>query len=418
MASQPQASYTTTTGNASLLDSIVEKQQEMAARYQPVMDIQQSIERYEQLRRYVDKAMIEGEDYGKVDGIPKPFLFQAGAEKLCVLFGYVPHYETEVEIEDWAGEKFGEPLFYYRVRCIMQRDGKPVGEGIGSASSWESKHRYRWLGKADVPKRYLAAMEAGDLKVRSGAIREPAFAIDKAETSGRYGKPAEYWAKWHAAIESGEAIKVEMKKKDGGKMDGWEMGADVYRVPNPDFADVINTCQKIAVKRAKVAAAIAATGLSSLFTQDEDSGVFGSSEPEPPPASSRQQQKAEPKQEQAPVDPPELAAMFKDFSASKGKNIGKILQSLEDRLIGKHADAGAQVFNTISKAFSAKYPDKDKRTADAYRQLIRNLFDAAEEMDKFKADTAAGMRSGIAADEPDLNSGDPSYHDHWEEGRE
>ena len=104
--------------------------------------------------------------------------------------------------------------------------------------------------------------------------------------------------------------------------------------------------------------------------------------------------------EQAPVDPPELAAMFKDFSASKGKNIGKILQSLEDRLIGKHADAGAQVFNTISKAFSAKYPDKEKRTADAYHQLIRNMFDAAEELDKFKADTAAGAADG------------------WEEGRE
>ena len=148
-----------------------------------------------------------------------------------------------------------------------------------------------------------------------------------------------------------------------------------------------------------MAATIAATGLSGLFTQDEDSGsLHGIVESEPP--SSPKQQKAEPKQEQAPVDPPELAALFKDFSASKGKNIGKILQSLEDRLIGKHADAGAQVFNTISKGFSAKYPDKDKRTADAYSQLIRNLFDAAEELDKLKADTAAGAADG------------------WEEGRE
>jgi len=405
MATQPQTHTRTTESTGyNLLDSIVEKQQEMAARYRPVMDIKESIDRYEQLRKYVEMAMVEGEDYGKVEGIPKPFLFQAGAEKLCVLFGYVPHYETEVEIEDWAGERYGEPLFYYRVRCIMQRDGKPVGEGIGSASSWESKHRYRWLGRADVPKRYLAALEAGDLKVRSGSIREPKFAIDKAETGGRYGKPAEYWAKWQAAIESGDAVQIEMKKKDGSAMAAYEMGSDVYRVPNPDFADVINTCQKIAVKRAKVAAAIAATGLSSLFTQDEDSGAL---QPEPEPPASKAKTQGNGATASAAADPPELAALLKDFTASKGKNIGKILQSLEDRLIGKHLDAGAQVFNKISKTFRERVP-KGKETADDLRQLIRNLFDACAELDNFKP----------GADEPDINSGDPSDQDHWEAGRE
>ena len=42
----------------------------------------------------------------------------------------------------------------------------------------------------------------------------------------------------------------------------------LYRVPNPDVADLVNTIQKMAQKRALVAATLIATSASEFFTQD------------------------------------------------------------------------------------------------------------------------------------------------------
>ena len=50
----------------------------------------------------------------------------------------------------------------------------------------------------------------------------------------------------------------------------------LYRNPNPDGADVVNTIQKMAQKRALVAATLIATSASEFFTQDvEDADSFG-----------------------------------------------------------------------------------------------------------------------------------------------
>jgi hypothetical protein len=48
------------------------------------------------------------------------------------------------------------------------------------------------------------------------------------------------------------------------------MDADttLYRIPNPDVADLVNTIQKMAQKRALVAATLIATSASEFFTQD------------------------------------------------------------------------------------------------------------------------------------------------------
>ena len=47
-------------------------------------------------------------------------------------------------------------------------------------------------------------------------------------------------------------IRNAEKKTSKGMRAGYEIDADLtlYRVPNPDAADVVNTCQKIAQKRA------------------------------------------------------------------------------------------------------------------------------------------------------------------------
>ena len=113
-----------------------------------------------------------------------------------------------------------------------------------------------------------------NLREKDGAISEFTFAVDKAETSGKYGKPAEYWQQFRDAIENGTAVKIVKKAKDKS-YEAWQIGAKVYRVPNPDVADQANTVLKMAEKRALVAAVLIATNISEYFTQDIEDYVEG-----------------------------------------------------------------------------------------------------------------------------------------------
>jgi hypothetical protein len=168
-------------------------------------------------------------------------------------------------VEDWRGDKYGQPLFYYRFKCQLFRGDFQMGEGIGSCSSWEAKYRYRWVDENTVMR---MGLDKNTLPTRGGAISEFEFAINKAETMGQYGKPAEYWAKWKQAMAEGKVRKINKMKKDGTTSPAYEMDMTMYRVPNTEFADIINTVQKIAQKRAYVAATLLAANASDYFTQD------------------------------------------------------------------------------------------------------------------------------------------------------
>src|SRR5207245_1375826 len=101
--------------------------------------------------------------------------------------------------------------------------------------------------------------------------------IERAETTGTYGKPAEHWQRFRDAISTGTARPVE-KLTRRGMSAVWEIDLDaaLYRIPNPDVADVVNTIQKMAQKRALVAATLIATSASEFFTQDvEDADPCG-----------------------------------------------------------------------------------------------------------------------------------------------
>jgi len=70
---------------------------------------------------------------------------------------------------------------------------------------------------------------------------------------------------------------VEKLTRRGNSV-AWELDVDtaLYRIPNPDGADVVNTIQKMAQKRALVAATLLATSASEFFTQDvEDADSLG-----------------------------------------------------------------------------------------------------------------------------------------------
>jgi hypothetical protein len=241
------------------------KDQELAAQFSPIFTTESALQRYQQFKDFVRGVLKEGVDFGKIPGNEKDTLLKPGAEKLCTFFGLTPRYVQEVIIEDWSGQQHGQPLFYYRYKCQLFRGNFQMGEGIGSCSSWESKYRYRWVDEATVSR---LGLDKKTLPIRGGMVSEFDFAINKAETSGQYGKPAEYWNQWKRAIEDGSARRIQKAKKDGSTSPAYEMNATFYRVPNADFADIINTVQKIAQKRSYVAATLSATNASDYFTQD------------------------------------------------------------------------------------------------------------------------------------------------------
>jgi hypothetical protein len=182
-------------------------------------------------------VLVDGTDYGVIPGTDKPTLYKPGAEKICAFFGYVPEISVVAEIEDWRGERFGEPLFYYRYRVSLLKDGAAVGQGEGSANTWESK--YRW---------------------RNASRKCPSCGKENIRPSKQDGG----WYCWAKTGGCGATF-----SKGDRSIEGQEVG----RVANPDFADVINTVQKMGQKRAYIAATLSATGASQWFTQDlEDMG--------------------------------------------------------------------------------------------------------------------------------------------------
>ena len=201
----------------------------------PVLDIQAAAARRQAVVNYTSRMMVKGVDYGVVPGTgDKPTLLKPGAEKLASLFGLSPRFEAVERVMDWTGDNHGgEPFFYVAYRCTLARGDLVVGQGIGSCNSWEKKYRYR------------------------NVYPEKATAEDKA--NGR----------------------LETRQGKNGRQ------YQVYIVRNPDPADVVNTIDKMAQKRALVAAVLIAVNASELFTQDvEDYSdiVDGDWTPAPAPA--------------------------------------------------------------------------------------------------------------------------------------
>lgn len=238
----------------------------------PVMQMQQAVERYDTVLAFTKQIMKEGIDYGTIPGVDKPALKKPGAEKLCAFFGLTPRFVIVKEVEDWTGEHHrGEPFFYYWYKCQLYRGDLLVAESDGSCNSRESKYRYRWVNEEQLP----STARKDTMIARGGRISEFGFAIEKAETAGKYGKPEAYWQQFRDAIANGTARRVPKKSRDGRDFDAWEIDSTQYRVTNPDVADQANPILKMAQKRALIAAVLIACNASEYYTQDlEDMGYI------------------------------------------------------------------------------------------------------------------------------------------------
>ena len=203
----------------------------------PATDVAIAVLRYKAMAGFIREVLHHGTDYGKVPGTDKDTLLKPGAEKLSSFFGLSPRFILRDSVEDWTGKDHdSEPFFYYRYACDLLRGDQLMGEGEGSCNSWEKKHRYRYAERL-CPNCHKATIIKG-----------------KAEFGGGW---------------------VCFTKKGGcnakfGDNDPAIVGQVLGTVKNPDPADLPNTLQKMAQKRALVAAVLIATNASEYFTQDAE----------------------------------------------------------------------------------------------------------------------------------------------------
>lgn len=358
----------------------------------PMLSVEQAINRKTQINEYIKGVMVEGEDYGYMPGDnrkeKKRVLLKPGAEKLCSIFGLSPRYVVETQIEDWTGKDHGnEPLFYYQYRCQLWRGDKFLGEGIGSANSWEQKHRYRWVKEVDVPSSY-SQEDLDALPTRSSSFTEFQFAISKGETNGQYGKPAHYWAEWKQAIESGEAKPIKKTTSNGKELDAWERGGILYRVPNPDAADLVNTLQKMGQKRSQVAAVLVVTNCSDAFTQDfeeaPEHAAEGIDTGGHPVGTQAAADHVAQRKIQDLADPPELKVLL-DGIDKDPRRAREAFNLLYKSISDKAGAAGAKAYEAIEQEFTVKYP-KGTLDKNALKACVRDLWKALQSAEADKPD--------------------------------
>lgn len=284
----------------------------------PVVNVQTALTRYQDMKDFIDKVLNKDVDYGSIPGTSnKAVLLKPGAEKLAAFFGLTVTYDIIEKVADWTGKDHGgEPFFYFFYKCNLLRNGTVAGQGEGSCNSWETKYRYR---KAE-----RTCPECG------------AEAIIKGKS--------EYGGGWICFAKKGGC---GAKFKDG---DPAIESQHTGRVANPDVADIVNTIQKMAQKRALVAAVLNATNASDWFTQDVEDYIDGSfTETAPAPA------------KPAPAKPQPKAS-----SSNKRPLAPEKLKSMLETRAKSAKPANSEVQAEIIEAITGSYEVKDITTMLTY----------------------------------------------------
>jgi hypothetical protein len=171
------------------------------------LSVAQIMARRSAIQELMRSTMREDVDYGVIPGTQKPTLYKPGAEKICSLFQLAPR----VHVTD-----LGTPdSVRYQVRVELYTVGGIFcGEGIGSASSAETKYQWR----------------ASVCKEEFDATPE-----DRRRLAYKRGRENSYYT----------VMQVRTEPEDGD-----------------------NTVLKMGKKRALVDAVLTVTAASDIFTQD------------------------------------------------------------------------------------------------------------------------------------------------------
>lgn len=199
------------------------------------------VDQVQLIQQVMAQVMKPETHYGIIPGTPKPTLYQPGAEKLAVTFHLSQRVDQETIID--LPNEHRE----YRYIVGLYQGNYLVGQAVGSATTMESKWRYRKgdpIGTGQpLPSNYWE-LKKSDPAAAAKAIGGSGYGALPIMPNG---KPAD---------------------KGKGEKGQWQIVKYQDKVENPNPADLWNTAQKIAFKRAYVNAVIKATASSDLFTQD------------------------------------------------------------------------------------------------------------------------------------------------------
>jgi hypothetical protein len=177
---------------------------------QDVMSASQVRAQVNRIQEIMRDVMKVDTHFGTIPGTPKPSLWKAGAEKLCMTFriGIENVIDADLSTAD---------VVRYRIRAIAtsQASGIVLGTAMGECSSDEEKYRWR-----------------------------------KAVCNDEFNETAE------------DRRRRKWKKGYGG---GSPTAENQVRT---EPADIANTVLKMAAKRAQIAVVLQVTAASDIFTQD------------------------------------------------------------------------------------------------------------------------------------------------------
>ena len=120
------------------MNELATQQQNMQLASRPEMTVADIRKRKELVHELMRDLMIPGQHYGEIPGTDgKPALLKSGAEMLCMTFRLAPTFHVVLrELPNNHRE--------YRADCTLTAaDGSVVAVGVGSATTMESKHRWR-----------------------------------------------------------------------------------------------------------------------------------------------------------------------------------------------------------------------------------------------------------------------------------
>lgn len=159
------------------------------------------------LQQMTKEVLVYGRDYGKVPGIPD-FLWDPGASQINGAFNVFPGHRRILSLIDDT-DKISVVL---EVPLIQRNTGAEVGSGVGASSTQETKHKYRWVPDPD---------------------------------------------NWGYTEDAIETLKTKVD----------DYGTTLYRVKNPEHAELLNVVIKQASKRAEVDAVNSLPGVSSALKE-------------------------------------------------------------------------------------------------------------------------------------------------------
>ena len=199
------------------------------------LSIESVVSQVAKVQNLMKRVLKKNEHYGVIPGTNKNTLYKSGAEKIGLTFRVATKiHETTTDLGDDHRD------FSYRVELYHAPSSLFLGEGVGSASTKESKYRYRWetIGTGVAPPHQYLKTGKRELLVSTLREKKKKIPNDVAEIT---------------VIKNNEGRNEIAFKRKG---------------ENRDIADVYNTVRKMGKKRAYVDAIITAFSLSDMFTQD------------------------------------------------------------------------------------------------------------------------------------------------------